>query len=171
MNQLTKKGDGYQGAYDRRHKVPVCVHVMLVKDGDILMTLRKNKVADDNQWGLPGGHLDAEETFYDAAIRELREELGIDVASQDLTLCNLGHAYDPSYIGIFFQCLKWNGEIENLEPNKCHKLVFHPLDNLPENTTEYLKHILKAYCQNDFYVTFDQGDKGVSFAKAISTAA
>ncbi len=43
--------------------------------GQILLMLR----ADDNRWGLPGGWLDPNETPADTAIREAKEECGLEV--------------------------------------------------------------------------------------------
>lgn len=43
------------------------------------MVLRSPKVARPNCWCLPGGHIETGETARAAAVRELREELGVRV--------------------------------------------------------------------------------------------
>jgi 8-oxo-dGTP diphosphatase len=55
------------------------------EDGRLLMLKR---AADDDAhpglWEMPGGGIDAGETAAQAAARELREEVGIDVPAEDL---------------------------------------------------------------------------------------
>jgi 8-oxo-dGTP pyrophosphatase MutT (NUDIX family) len=49
----------------------------------ILLTRRAPRLsAHGGQWALPGGRLDRGETAVDAALRELREELGIALAAE-----------------------------------------------------------------------------------------
>ncbi|MEM7333447.1 MAG: NUDIX domain-containing protein [Chloroflexota bacterium] len=50
--------------------------VAIIKENKVLMTLR----SDWEIWCLPGGHVDEGESVAEAAIREAREEVGVDVA-------------------------------------------------------------------------------------------
>lgn len=47
---------------------------------DVLLIRRRNDPYKD-QWALPGGFVDMDETIVEAARRELREETGIDCAA------------------------------------------------------------------------------------------
>src|SRR3712207_1046342 len=49
--------------------------VAIIRDGRILLTKRE----DFEVWCLPGGHVDPGESVAAAAIREAREELGLEV--------------------------------------------------------------------------------------------
>lgn len=49
-------------------------------DGRILLVKR----ADDGTWGLPGGFVDPGESPEETAVRETREETGLDVRTTDL---------------------------------------------------------------------------------------
>jgi 8-oxo-dGTP pyrophosphatase MutT (NUDIX family) len=49
--------------------------VAIIDDGKILMTLR----SDFEVWCLPGGHTDEGESVAETAVREAKEEVGLDV--------------------------------------------------------------------------------------------
>ncbi len=52
--------------------------VVIVKDGKILLAKRKTNVGD-GKWNLPGGFLEHGELPEEAAKRETREEVGVEV--------------------------------------------------------------------------------------------
>ncbi len=67
------------------------VAIALVEAGDVasrtalLLTLRAAGLrAHRGQWALPGGRCDEDETAVMAALRELREELGLELGSDDV---------------------------------------------------------------------------------------
>lgn len=62
------------------------VGVFIINDkGEILLEKRSpNKRYSPNKWGLCAGHVDTGETLTDAAIREIKEEIGIIVNENDL---------------------------------------------------------------------------------------
>ncbi len=61
---------------DARHPVPT-VGVVCLK-GEAVLLIRRGTPPRLNQWSLPGGRLEWGETTMDAALRELKEETGID---------------------------------------------------------------------------------------------
>ena len=52
-----------------------CAGTLIVRDGKILFQRR----TDNGQWGLIGGLLEMNETYEQAALREIREETGLEV--------------------------------------------------------------------------------------------
>jgi 8-oxo-dGTP diphosphatase len=65
--------------------VHVAVGVIVNSDGKILIAKRSLSAHQGGLWEFPGGKVDASETIEQALVRELREELAIDVlASQPL---------------------------------------------------------------------------------------
>ncbi len=60
------------------HPIPG-VGVVVRKDDHVLLIQRGNPPAQ-GAWGLPGGVLEIGEMWRDAAVREVREECGIEIA-------------------------------------------------------------------------------------------
>ena len=51
---------------------------MIEKDGFVLLGKRKGAYGE-GKWGLPQGYIEFDESFLSAAIREVKEETGLDV--------------------------------------------------------------------------------------------
>ncbi len=89
------------------HPTPrVGVGVLLVDAiGRVLLSLRKHP-PEAGCWSIVGGKLDYLETLHDCAIRETREEVGLDVSVESL-LCVTDHLLpqesqhwvSPAYLG------------------------------------------------------------------------
>ena len=106
-------------------KIPAAAHLFLMSGDKILLHLRKNS-SFENMYGVVAGHLDGNESATDAIIREAKEEVDIDIKREDIKLATISHsnANDTEYIQFFFFCDKWDGEICNVEENKCSGLEF-----------------------------------------------
>lgn len=135
-----------------RFKLPIGIFIILKKDDMVLLQLRQNCSFADH-WGFVGGHLDGHEKITTAAIRETKEEIGVDIHPDDLILKTICHSNKGAeYLQFYFECHKWSGEIENKEPEKCKCLEWHKWDNLPEHTCPYLKEAVnKINNQHSFY--------------------
>lgn len=108
------------------------------------MSLRQNTGYEDNMYGMVAGHADGNETVREALVREAKEESGITIDPQALTLLHTMHRRtNRENIDLFFTTDSWEGEIANTEPHKCGELAFYPLSQLPPNTLPYLKRVLQ----------------------------
>jgi 8-oxo-dGTP diphosphatase len=103
---------------------------------EVLLQLRQNTGYMDGHWSAAAaGHVERGETAYDAARREVREEIGIDVG--DLTFVTAmqrtRHA-DPidERIDFFFTSRSWAGEPRVVEPLKSAALEWYALSGLPD---------------------------------------
>jgi 8-oxo-dGTP diphosphatase len=59
------------------------VSVCVMQAGRVLLTQRGRPPFED-MWSLPGGHVQWGESLYDAALRELKEETGINARLGDV---------------------------------------------------------------------------------------
>ena len=54
----------------------VVVHMIVEKDGCLLLEKRAGSLLEGGKWALPGGFLERDETAAECAVRELKEETG-----------------------------------------------------------------------------------------------
>ncbi|MDB4023313.1 (deoxy)nucleoside triphosphate pyrophosphohydrolase [Pelagibacteraceae bacterium] len=108
---------------------------ILLKKKKILITKRPAGKPFSNYWEFPGGKLEKGESFYDAIIRELEEELGIKVKSEDLSIIdNVSYSYELNSIVVMavFYIRNWTGivkakegqQIQWLTATDLHKVKF-----------------------------------------------
>jgi 8-oxo-dGTP diphosphatase len=91
--------------------VLVAAVVLVDADGRVLLAQRPQGKAMAGLWEFPGGKVDPGETPEAALIRELAEELGIDVAASCLAPFTFAsHAYpDFHLLMLLYVCRKWAG--------------------------------------------------------------
>ena len=82
-------------------------------DGRVLIAKRPEGRAMAGLWEFPGGKVDQGERPEDALIRELAEELGIDVTESCLApLTFASHTYEAFHLLMpLYVCRKWDGEV------------------------------------------------------------
>lgn len=94
--------------------VVLVVAVALVDvDGRVLLTQRPPGKAMAGLWEFPGGKVHEGETPEAALIRELKEELDIDVAEACLApLTFASHRYERFHLLMpLYVCRRWNGKM------------------------------------------------------------
>ncbi len=82
-------------------------------DGRVLLAQRPAGKPMAGLWEFPGGKVDAGETPEGALIRELAEELGIDVAASCLApFAFASHGYADFHLLMpLYVCRKWQGNV------------------------------------------------------------
>ena len=109
---------------------PAAVAIALVDAGDgsggtaLLLTLRASGLrAHSSQWALPGGRCDKGETPVAAALRELHEELGLELKPDDV----LGQLDDyPTRSGyLITPVVAWAADSAKLKPNPAEVRSVH----------------------------------------------
>ncbi len=131
-------------------RVPrVGVGILLVDaQGRVLLTLR-SRPPEAGHWSIVGGKLDFLETLEECAVREAREEVGVDVAIQSL-LCVTDHCLpqeDQHWVSPAYLARILSGEAANREPEKTAAVEWFRLDELPAKLTITARNAIRAYAR------------------------
>lgn len=139
-----------------RFKLMGAVHLFLFRGGHVLLLRRFNTGYEDGNYSVPAGHLDGGETVTQAGIREAREECGIDIAIQDLSVVGVMHrrSRGDERVDFFLTTTHWTGTIVNREPDKCDDLSWYALENLPGNTIPYIREALTQHSNGLWFREF-----------------
>lgn len=125
------------------------VFLLLIQDEKVLMLRRYNTGYEDGNYTLPAGHMDGGEPATIAMAREAKEEAGVTILPQDLSLVHTMHCLtNREGIHLFFIASQWTGEITNPEPEKCDDISWFPITTLPENTIPYVREAIKHWQNN-----------------------
>ena len=90
--------------------VPVAAAVLLRDDGRVLLAQRVPGTPYAGYWEFPGGKREPGESMRDALVRELREELGIEVTRAAPWLTRT-YVYPHAHVELhFFRVFAWKGE-------------------------------------------------------------
>ena len=118
--------------------VLVAAVALIDADGRVLVSQRPRGKQLEGLWEFPGGKVEAAERPEAALIRELKEELDIDVAESCLApLTFASHAYEGFHLLMpLYVCRRWNGLVKPLEgqalkwlrPNALRGLAMPPAD-------------------------------------------
>jgi 8-oxo-dGTP diphosphatase len=99
--------------------------------GRILLAQRPAGKAMAGLWEFPGGKLEQGETPEAALVRELREELGLEVAERDLEAIQfVSHAYENFHlVMLLYGIRRWSG---TLHPHEGQEFAWVAADALTD---------------------------------------
>lgn len=125
---------------------------IMIKDGNKVLLGHRSKSRKDtggihepDSWTFPGGKQEYNETIFDGAMREVKEETNLDIS--DLEIFSASDDIQPNkhYITIQIIANKYSGDLKIMEPTKEDKWEWYNLDNLPENLYSPTKHFIDKY--------------------------
>lgn len=135
-----------------RFKMIASVYLILIKNHKILLSRRYQTGYEDGSYSLPAGHVEDNEPLTSALIREVKEEIGIELNPKDLKLIHIMHRKEADIrIDFFFTTRHYCGKPKNNELGKCDDLNWFSLDKLPQNTIPYILAAIRNYLKNIFY--------------------
>ncbi|ATA75700.1 MULTISPECIES: NUDIX hydrolase [Capnocytophaga] len=139
------------------HNIAAAVAVLFTYEQKILFTVR-NVDPDKGKLDLPGGFIDPKENAEEAACREIKEELGIDVLPSQLKYIGT-HPNDYLYknvpyrtMDIFFECPLTNSQVSVAATDEIEALRWlsvHTI-NFDEIGFVSIRNMVRKYCQDLF---------------------
>ena len=139
-----------------RYKLPVAVFMLLKGDNEILLIQRAKTGWMDGYYSLPAGSLDENEEIQKGAIRECKEEVGVDISENDVKFAHVQHCKveDKEWVNMLFVTEKWEGDPKVCEPHKHSEVKWCDIDNMPDNMIEYAALFIKDFAKGNFYSQF-----------------
>lgn len=113
--------------------ITVVAVALIDADGRVLLAQRPEGKNLAGFWEFPGGKIEAGETPEAALIRELHEELGIDVKASCLApLTFASHSYENFHLLMpLYVCRRWQGIVSSKEGQKLAWARPHQLKDYP----------------------------------------
>ncbi len=134
---------------------------------EVLLIRRAGEVRNEaGWWSKPGGGVKFGETAEKAMIREMKEELDIEVEIVGY-LPHTNHIINPTspnrlrgtgtggekiehWVALNFIAKIKSGQPKNMEPHKCDKIGWFAMDSLPEKITQTTAEPIKNYLEGKF---------------------
>ena len=94
----------------------IALLALVNEKNEVLISLRKNKKEYDGYWEYPGGKVEEGETLEHAIIREMKEEINLEISKSciaPLTFAVSQHEGSEAILFLYI-CRKWEGAITSL---------------------------------------------------------
>ena len=143
MTTLKTRGD------NMRHLTRSAVFLFFTKGKKVLLQKRMNTGFMDGYYDATvSGHIEANESITQAALRETREEIGLEIPSSALSFYTTLHMHfdEHDYFYFYFQVdveKLPHFEIHNGEPGKIEEFKWFSLSKLPDKISDFNKAALE----------------------------
>lgn len=142
-NQITGKIEERKIIHDKClwHRHVSCW--IMNERGELLFQKRsQSKKRNPNKWGKTGGHVDAGEDVETAMLREIKEEIGIDIDKKNLELLSIYKSKDlkNKYFGYYFftkvNYLLEDYILQDEEVSDVKYITIEEMEKIKENNNE-----------------------------------
>ena len=113
----------------KKKNIYVSTVALIDWQGKVLISLRPENKILPNFWEFPGGKVKINESPDDAIVREIKEELSLNIDKKSLKPISFNtYTYDQFHAIIFFYiCRNWNGSPLS---KKNHQIIWTEIDKL-----------------------------------------
>ncbi len=145
-----------------KHVIIPAVCLLLERDGKWFVGRRCNTGYCDGYLNMPAGHIDPDETPREAAVREAKEEAGVNVAVKDISFVHIQYnrnvegRHDRTHYYFKVECR--DQEPINTEPHKCSEVMWIPVGERLSEFVPFMKEALESMLQGSQYSEFYEGE-------------
>ncbi|MEK4434620.1 NUDIX hydrolase [Paenibacillus sp. FSL K6-2862] len=134
------------------------VYALILDDTSSKILMVKNK--GNASWSLPGGAVEKEETLDQAAIREAKEETGLDVRVHGIIAINecIFEKKQEHAIFFTFRAEVIGGRLELIRPHEISEIAWMDVDKADELMPYYTDGI-RSLVEGKWIPHYDQGRK------------
>lgn len=135
--------------------IKIGIGVMIKKGNKILLGHRVSNgldtggIYEPDSWCLPGGKQEYNETIFECAAREVKEETDLDISDMEVFGAIDDIQTDRHFITIHVIANKVEGEAKVMEKDKQDKWEWFELDKLPQNLYSPSKKFISNYLKRD----------------------
>lgn len=122
--------------------------MVMIQDKQTGKVLAQNRIKSWKGLSFPGGHIENDESFYDCAVREVKEETGLDI--YNLNPCGIMHWFNNKtqdrYLIFLYRTSEYFGElITDSDEGQHFWITIEELKNTPSTnqTLDYLPMFLE----------------------------
>ena len=130
----------------------------LIQDGN--RVLLQNRVKNDwKGYTLPGGHVEAGESFVDAVVREMKEETGLSIKNPRIVGIKHFPMENGRYIVLLFKATEFEGTVVSSEEGEMEWISLDDFSaiNVVEDFHDLMK-VMNDPDLNEFQYTIENGE-------------
>ena len=130
---------------DRTERVELTVLCLVEVGNKILL---QNRIKKDWQgYTLPGGHVEKDESFVDAVIREMKEETGLDIKNPVLVGVKQFPIKYGRYVVLLYKTNEFEGELRSSNEGKMEWIDYKDVSEI--KTVDDFEDLLKVMNSNE----------------------
>lgn len=156
---LTQPQTDQTTRHGRHFQLIVDVHLLLLRDGSLLLGRRANTGYGDGAYEPPSGRLAERETLVEAAVRVAATQVGIEADPARVSLAHVLHDVSgPGRMAFFLTADGWAGEVGPVpgspQARNYSDFGWFPLDELPANMIDRARVAVRNFAAGARFSTY-----------------
>jgi 8-oxo-dGTP diphosphatase len=164
IRTLTQPLTDQTARHNRHFQLIVDVHLLLLRDGDLLLGRRANTGYGDGAYEPPSGRLAERETLVEAAVRVAAAQVGIEIDPAKVSLAHVLHDVSgQGRMAFFLTAGGWAGEadavlgnpgLRNPGTQSYSDFGWFPLTELPANMIDRARVAVRNFAAGGRFSTY-----------------